>query len=81
MIITLLYDALCVTKFAHNLLSIGQLVDSGYIVEFDEKVCNIEDKKNKQQNTRIHMTQIKIFLLNIYIVHEKVLMVKKISKI
>ncbi|PKU72605.1 hypothetical protein MA16_Dca010175 [Dendrobium catenatum] len=63
--VDLLHDVLYVSKRAHNLLSIGQLIDSGYKIEFDKKACNIEDKKSKQQVTRIQMALNKIFLLNI----------------
>ncbi|PKU59681.1 hypothetical protein MA16_Dca028891 [Dendrobium catenatum] len=52
--VKLLHDVLYVPKLAHNLLSIGQLIDCGYKVEFDEKACKIEDKKvsNKLQEFR-----------------------------
>ncbi|PKU80169.1 Retrovirus-related Pol polyprotein from transposon TNT 1-94 [Dendrobium catenatum] len=76
--VKLLHDILYVPKLAHNLLSIGQLINSGYKVEFDEKAWKIEEK-NKQQIARILMAPNKKFPLNISTVQEKVLIAKKIS--
>ncbi|KAI0494408.1 hypothetical protein KFK09_024542 [Dendrobium nobile] len=50
--VKLLHDVLYVPKLAHTLLSIGQLIDCGYKVEFDEKACKIEDKKGKATNCK-----------------------------
>ena len=45
--ITLIENVLLVYGLKHNLLSISQLCDKGYEVEFDASICKIVDKKSK----------------------------------
>lgn len=45
-----LHDVKFVPNFAHNLLSVGQLIASGYLVLFDDRVCTIKDKKIGSNN-------------------------------
>uniref|UniRef100_A0A803N307 Retrovirus-related Pol polyprotein from transposon TNT 1-94-like beta-barrel domain-containing protein n=1 Tax=Chenopodium quinoa TaxID=63459 RepID=A0A803N307_CHEQI len=44
--VKLLDDMQFVPNLAHNLLSIGQLMSSGYKIEFDNDVCKVIDKKS-----------------------------------
>ena len=43
--IKLLHDVFFVPSLSHNLLSVGQLMASGYSVLFDDASCTIRDKK------------------------------------
>ena len=43
--VKLLYDVQYVPTLTHNLLSVDQLMTSGYSVVFDDQTCNIKDKK------------------------------------
>lgn len=40
------YDVQYVPNLSHNLLSVGQLMDSGYSLLFDGGCCSIQDKKS-----------------------------------
>ena len=42
----LLYNVFIVPNLAHNLLSVGQLMDNGYTILFDDGACVIKDKKS-----------------------------------
>ena len=52
-----------VPRLTQNLLSVGQLVQEGYIVKFDNNQCHIYDKKNGQLITTTKMALNKIFPL------------------
>ena len=56
-------DVFYVPGLAQNLLSVGQLVQKGYMVKFDNNQCHIYDKKKGQLITTIKMTPNKIFPL------------------
>lgn len=63
--VKLLYDVQYVPTLAHNLLSVGQLMTSGYSVVFDDNACDIRDKKSGRTIARVPMTQNKMFPLDI----------------
>jgi len=42
----ILEDVMFVPSLSHNLLSIGQLMISGYSILFDDGVCTIKNKKS-----------------------------------
>uniref|UniRef100_A0A803MSQ1 Integrase catalytic domain-containing protein n=1 Tax=Chenopodium quinoa TaxID=63459 RepID=A0A803MSQ1_CHEQI len=50
---------------AHNLLSIGQLMSSGYKIVFDDGVCAVINKKSGHSIANVHMTQNKMFPLDV----------------
>ncbi|KAL3537426.1 hypothetical protein ACH5RR_000792 [Cinchona calisaya] len=60
-----LHDVQYVPSSAHNLLSVGQLVASGYSVLFDDGACVIKDKKSGQTVINVHMTENKMFPLEV----------------
>ncbi|KAL4276852.1 hypothetical protein AHAS_Ahas20G0248600 [Arachis hypogaea] len=45
---TNIYDVLLVPKLAQNLLSIGQILEKGYILHFEEDSCTISERKTKR---------------------------------
>ena len=57
----LVHDVLYVPGLAQNLLSVGQLIQKGYLVKFDEDNCVIIDKKNNQKIVQIKMAPNKVF--------------------
>lgn len=71
-----LYDVQYVPTLAHNLLSVGQLMTSGYSVVFDDSACDIKDKESGRTIARVPMTQNKMFPLDISNVGNSALVVK-----
>ena len=45
--VKLLYDVFFIPGLSHNLLSVGQLIPSGYSILFDDDACAIREKKNQ----------------------------------
>lgn len=41
-----IYDILYIPTLAHNLFSVGQLIQKGYRVVFEENKCKVTEKKN-----------------------------------
>jgi hypothetical protein len=39
-----LKNVLCVPQINQNLVSVGQLIESGYSIIFNDRVCDIKDK-------------------------------------
>lgn len=62
--VKLLSDVFFVPNLAHNLLSVGQLMDGGYAIVFDNGACVIKDKFG-QPMVNICMTENKMFPLKI----------------
>ena len=54
-----------VLTLSHNLLSVGQLVNDGYSVIFDDGSCTIRDKKSGLIIVNVCMTQNKMFPLDV----------------
>ena len=75
--VKLLYDVQFVPRLAHNLLSVGQLMISGYKVVFDGDSCVVNDKKSGQIIANVHMTQNKMFPLDVSNVVSKALVVRE----
>lgn len=50
---------------AHNLLSVGQLASSGYLVEFEGDSCTIKDRHTGCQLVNIQKTKNNTFPLEI----------------
>ncbi|XP_070004067.1 uncharacterized protein [Nicotiana sylvestris] len=63
--VKLIQNVLFAPGLAHNLLSIGQLLNSEFSVLFDDGLCVIKNKKTGQILASIHMTENKIFPLEI----------------
>lgn len=63
--IKLLYDVQFVPNLAHNLLSIGQLMSSGYKIVFGDGMCVVIDKKSGRSIVNVHMTQNRMFPLDV----------------
>lgn len=63
--VKLLTDVQFVPNLAHNLLSIGQLMSSGYKIEFDGNLCTVIDKKSGHSIANVHMTQNRMFPLDV----------------
>lgn len=61
----LLYDVQYVPNLAHNLLSVGQLLNSGYSVLFENDFCLICDKKSKEVIVKIVMGRNRMFPLDL----------------
>ncbi|BBG94224.1 transposable element gene [Prunus dulcis] len=59
----LIYDVLYVPNLAQNLLSVGQLLQRGFLVKFEDDCCVISDKKNNTLVAKIKMTTNKVFSL------------------
>lgn len=65
---TSLYDVCFVPNLAHNLLSVGQLMTSGYSILFNNGLCAIKDNLG-QMIANICMTANKMFPLEVSEVH------------
>ena len=63
-------DALYVPGLAQNLLSVGQLLQRGYMVKFDENRCLIHDKKRGELIAFVTMAHKKIFPLMMPLEHK-----------
>ncbi|XP_006588014.1 uncharacterized protein [Glycine max] len=61
----LLYDVQYVPNLAHYLLSVGQLLNSGYSVLFENDFCLICDKKSKEVVVKIVMGRNRMFPLDL----------------
>ncbi|CAL2257637.1 unnamed protein product [Prunus armeniaca] len=59
----LIYDVLYVPNLAQNLLSVGQLLQKGFSVKFDDDHCVISDKKNNIVVAKRKMMANKVFPL------------------
>ena len=60
----LLCDVQYVPRLAHNLLSVGQLLNSGYSVLFENGACLIQDRSSKETIVKIAMGKNKMFPLD-----------------
>ncbi|KAJ8748318.1 hypothetical protein K2173_001737 [Erythroxylum novogranatense] len=56
-------DVQYVPELGYNLLSVGQLISSGYSLLFDDGKCTIMDKKSGQVLMHVSMTKNKMFRL------------------
>ncbi|KAJ4817458.1 polyprotein [Rhynchospora pubera] len=72
----LLYDVYFIPQLTQNLLSIGQLIENGYSVIFEERKCTITDKATQQIMAVVEMATNKLFPLEISSVEEKVMTTK-----
>lgn len=60
-----IHDVLYVPNLAHNLLSVGQLIQKGYQVNFEGKECRIFDTKSNFLMAKVEMTTNKVFPLSL----------------
>ncbi|XP_015078146.1 uncharacterized protein LOC107021946 [Solanum pennellii] len=70
----ILEDVMCVPSLSNNLLSIGQLMISGYSISFDDGVYTFKNKKFGKTIAKVPMTNNKMFSLEVSTV-EKCVMV------
>ncbi|KAG6403222.1 hypothetical protein SASPL_135439 [Salvia splendens] len=63
--VKLIHDVQYVPSLAHSLLSVGQLMASGYSIVFNNKTCAIADKKSGHTIALIRMTQNRMFPLDV----------------
>ena len=63
--VKLLHDVQYVPSLAHNLLSVEQLMGSGYSILLDDEACVIKEKKLGLAMVSIHMTKNKMFPLEV----------------
>lgn len=63
--ITTLNDVQVVPKLAHNLLSVGEIMDSRFDIEFTRGVCNIKESKSKARVAQVCMTNHMLFPLEV----------------
>lgn len=63
--VKLLHKVHYVSNLAYNLLSVGQLILSGYTVLFSNEACYIKDAETRKLVVKVHMAANKIFPLDI----------------
>ena len=63
--VKLLHDVQFVPNLAHNLLSVGQLLENGYSVLFDGLTCSIKDRNTGRDIISTHKTKNNMFSLEI----------------
>lgn len=56
-------------KLAYNLLSVGQLMNAGYKVEFSNRECTVSEIQTNTQVARISMMSHRLFPLDANDVH------------
>ncbi|KAJ0080658.1 hypothetical protein Patl1_12136 [Pistacia atlantica] len=78
--VKLLASVLFVPSLTHNLLSIGQLMISGYCIVFDDGSCVIKDKKSGQIIATVKMASNKMFPLEVSTVEDSALIAKGCSE-
>lgn len=61
---------------AHNLISIGQLIQRGYSVMFHDDVCEIRNIKSEYVGLKVKMTENRMFPLEFSSLEESALVVK-----
>ena len=71
-----MHDVLYVPGLAQDLLSVGQLMQRGFKLIFDENECLILDKGKKQVVTKVQMTPNKIFPIILPLITKNALRVK-----
>ena len=62
-----IHDVYYVPGLTENLLSVGQLMENGYSLKFDDGKCIIFDKRRNQIITEVKMAQNKVFPLSMTI--------------
>lgn len=60
-----LHDVQYVPNLAHNLLSVGQLLESGYKIEFDDSCCSVYEKKSGQSLVSVYMSHNRMLPLQV----------------
>lgn len=74
--IKLLNDVQYVPGLAHNLLSVGQLLNASYSPLFDDDCCSVYDKKSGHSIVRIPMAQNQLFPVEVSGVKDCVVVAK-----
>ena len=74
--VKLLHGVQYVPNLAHNLLSVGQLLDGGYSILCNDGFCSVYDKKSGHNLVSIPMAQNRMFPLEVSGVKDHVLVAK-----
>ncbi|XP_077242636.1 uncharacterized protein LOC143883170 [Tasmannia lanceolata] len=61
----IIHDVYFIPGLAHNLLSVGQLIQKGYLVLFHDDVCEIKSRKYEKSIIKIHMAENKMLPLEL----------------
>eukprot|EP00268_Persea_americana_P046834 TRINITY_DN4845_c0_g1_i1.p1 TRINITY_DN4845_c0_g1~~TRINITY_DN4845_c0_g1_i1.p1 ORF type:complete len:315 (+),score=41.54 TRINITY_DN4845_c0_g1_i1:771-1715(+) len=69
-------NVLYIPGLAHNLISIGQLIQRGYSVMFHNDVCEIRNLKSEYAKLKVKMTETRMFPLEFSSLEESALVVK-----
>lgn len=75
--VKLIQNVLFAPSLAHNLLSVGQLLNSGFSVLFDDSSCVIKNKNSGQILASIRMTENKMFPLEVSKVEQALVVSEK----
>ncbi|RVW94747.1 Retrovirus-related Pol polyprotein from transposon TNT 1-94 [Vitis vinifera] len=75
-----LYNVYFIPSLTQNLLSVGQLMVSGYSILFDGATCVINDKKSDQIIVDVRMAANKLFPLEVSSIEKHALVVKETSE-
>ena len=78
--VKLLHDVYFALNLSKNLLSVGQLMSSGYSILFDCGACVIKDKKSGQVVVNVAMTENKMFPIEVSNVNQYALVASKNSE-
>ena len=78
--VKLLYNVYFIPSLTQNLLSVGQLMVSGYSILFDGATCVIKDKKSDQIIVDVRMAANKLFPLEVSSIEKHALVVKETSE-
>ena len=71
----LIHDVHYVPNLAHNLLSVSQLIQRGYLVLFHGDICEIRNMKSGMPPIKVHMTENRMFPLELSCLDECALVV------
>ncbi len=63
--VKILHEVQYAPNLAHNLLSVGRLMDGGYSILFDDSACFVKDNKIGQMIVSIPMEQNRMFPLEV----------------
>ncbi|KAJ1700426.1 hypothetical protein LUZ63_000205 [Rhynchospora breviuscula] len=75
-----IHNVYFIPSLSQNLLSVGQLLDSGYTIIFENKSCAIKDRNTNQILAKVDMTTNKLFPLKITDVQERLMVVKEMTQ-
>lgn len=75
-----LHNVYYIPQLSQNLLSIGQMMDNGYVIKFEGNTCKIEESSTKREISIIRKTQNNLFPLEITEVDDSALAVTELNQ-